>query len=376
VGLSFDAATIQASAEVARVLVSPLQYRSATEWRSAVHAAMRHLFAADQAMTIMSPGGELVQSDDLDTEVLRKLRVWFDEFTPEGRLTLSDPVVNEWNDHRRRLGVATYTRDFINHVIDERVLESPFVNEALIPNRMQYWQGLYATGPANSDALVWVSYQRRSAEPFGEAAVPLLSALAPAFQAGVDALVRLERSRAALDEVAQPLIVFDLLGRVLHRTASFDSLAGGALENAVVSRAHKLALDVVAALVQPRVDRRAPASATAMVATPSGHLMLRATLMPEGVFSLSECVAVLVIPQAAPKLPAVTELCATHGLTRREAEIALHLAAGASREQIARQLFISPYTVRSHTEKVFFKLGVNTRAAVALRILRDHASAV
>lgn len=374
--LNFDAATIQASADAARVLVSPLQYRSATEWRAAVGAAMRHLFAADQAMTIMSPGDELVQSEDLDSGVVKKLRVWFDEFTPEGRLTLSDPVVNEWNDHRRRLGVATYTRDFINHVIDQRVLESPFVNEALFPNQMQYWQGLYAIGPARSDALVWVSYQRRSAEPFGEAAVPLLSTLAPAFQAGVDALVRLERSRAALDDVAQPLIIFDPLGRVLHRTTSFDAVASGAIESALVGRARKLALDVMTTLVQPRRDSRIPASASAIVNTSSDHFTLRATLMPEGVFSLGECVAVLVIPQAAPKLPDIAELCATHGFTRREAEVALQLAAGASREQIARQLFISPSTVRTHTEKIFLKLGVNTRAAVALRILRDRTPAV
>jgi len=58
-----------------------------------------------------------------------------------------------------------------------------------------------------------------------------------------------------------------------------------------------------------------------------------------------------------------------HGLTRREAEVALLLAEGNTRDQIARALHISPYTARAHTEQVFLKLGVRARSAVALAII-------
>jgi len=61
---------------------------------------------------------------------------------------------------------------------------------------------------------------------------------------------------------------------------------------------------------------------------------------------------------------------ASFALTRREAEVALQLASGATRNQIAAALGISPNTVRAHTEHVFQKLGVTTRAAVGPAIQR------
>jgi len=50
-------------------------------------------------------------------------------------------------------------------------------------------------------------------------------------------------------------------------------------------------------------------------------------------------------------------------LTAREAEILAHVAEGQTNRQIARTLFISPHTVRTHLEHIFEKLGVQTRAA-------------
>ncbi|MDB4980016.1 MAG: DNA-binding response regulator, partial [Myxococcales bacterium] len=56
----------------------------------------------------------------------------------------------------------------------------------------------------------------------------------------------------------------------------------------------------------------------------------------------------------------------THGaLTRREAEVATLIASGRPTKQIAGCLSISTHTARHHTERVFEKLGVRSRAAVA-----------
>jgi DNA-binding NarL/FixJ family response regulator len=49
-------------------------------------------------------------------------------------------------------------------------------------------------------------------------------------------------------------------------------------------------------------------------------------------------------------------------LTPRELEVLGLVADGLAREQIARQLFISPKTVGTHIERIFRKLGVHTRA--------------
>lgn len=54
-------------------------------------------------------------------------------------------------------------------------------------------------------------------------------------------------------------------------------------------------------------------------------------------------------------------------ITDRHREVLRHLAAGLSTEEIARQLFVSPTTVRKHIENIFARLGVSTRAAAVAR---------
>ena len=54
------------------------------------------------------------------------------------------------------------------------------------------------------------------------------------------------------------------------------------------------------------------------------------------------------------------------GLTDREVEVLRLLARGQSKKQIARALVIAPGTVHTHTVHIYEKLGVSTRAGVAL----------
>jgi DNA-binding CsgD family transcriptional regulator len=341
--------------------LSPLQYDSPSEWRAATHGAIRALFDADQAMTIMAGAGEIVESQDFDTTTLRSIRRWFDGFTDEGRLTLNDPVVNHWNDRRRELGIRVYSRDVIDHAIGGRVINSPYVNEALFTNGMRFWQGAYAAGVQGSDAILWVSYSRPDAEPFGGDALRLLSLLAPAFQAGVDVLTRLRGSAATLDSVNQPILVFDRTGKELHRTAAFGGAVSAEREvAAVVARARVLAKEVAAASIS--------ALAVAEVEVGGRHYSLRATILPEQTFCAGPAFAVLV-RSSSLVLPEVAVLQGRHGLTRREAEVARRVAAGETRDEIAAALGVTAHTVRTHTEHLFQKLGVHNRTEAAVRIL-------
>jgi DNA-binding CsgD family transcriptional regulator len=56
------------------------------------------------------------------------------------------------------------------------------------------------------------------------------------------------------------------------------------------------------------------------------------------------------------------------GLTARQGDVALRLAAGASNQEIAAQLGISTATARKHLEAIFRRLGVRHRAAAVARI--------
>ena len=60
--------------------------------------------------------------------------------------------------------------------------------------------------------------------------------------------------------------------------------------------------------------------------------------------------------------------CRADGLTPREYEIMSHVGSGKTNKEIARILWLSPNTVRTHLENVFEKLGVSNRTAAASRV--------
>lgn len=72
----------------------------------------------------------------------------------------------------------------------------------------------------------------------------------------------------------------------------------------------------------------------------------------------------------AGRLRALDDAGATEDLqlTAREREIVAMVAAGRTNAEIARELWISPATVKKHLENTYLKLGVSSRAAAASRV--------
>lgn len=82
-----------------------------------------------------------------------------------------------------------------------------------------------------------------------------------------------------------------------------------------------------------------------------------------------ESILVLTLVPCPGEVSSSDTLQARYGLTSRETCIAKLISQGTSNAKIAAELRISSSTARKHTERIFRKLGVRSRAAVAARVL-------
>ena len=61
-----------------------------------------------------------------------------------------------------------------------------------------------------------------------------------------------------------------------------------------------------------------------------------------------------------------------HGLSRRQVEVLEQLAAGRSNQEIARDAFISPNTVKFHVRAIYDRMGVHNRVEAARLLEKLH----
>lgn len=78
----------------------------------------------------------------------------------------------------------------------------------------------------------------------------------------------------------------------------------------------------------------------------------------------------------APASPAELEplRLAMHDLTAREREVARQLIRGATSDEIARNLWISRYTVKDHVKAIYAKLHVAGRAELSAKLFFEHVA--
>jgi DNA-binding response OmpR family regulator/DNA-binding CsgD family transcriptional regulator len=161
-------------------------------------------------------------------------------------------------------------------------------------------------------------------------------------------------ARVALDVAGRSLLATDGRGRLIWRTPqAAELLSSLGLDGVEEGLSPRLAEPIAALTLRPE-DLNAPPTRVQA----AGRTLEVACLGRTGeefYFRLNEVIE----GKEADILKAAL------GLTAREAEVLVWIAAGKSNRDISDILNISPRTVNKHLEQVFTKLGVENRAAAA-----------
>lgn len=179
-------------------------------------------------------------------------------------------------------------------------------------------------------------------------------------------VVRQSERRAELalliEALGEALLLCDAHGNVLHVNGAYERLAAGDGDAARLRReVERLAR---CGTTPPPGAERTATGVEWQVSTAGQSYRLRRTTADEGIFAAAAAQLVAVQPVLGQPL-SDDDLRTRFNLTAREIVVARLLAEGQTNVEIARQLGISRFTARNHTERVLAKLGVSNRARVA-----------
>lgn len=214
-------------------------------------------------------------------------------------------------------------------------------------------------------------HPHHDAPPRPDAHVP-----APRWPAGAPAGAR--ELLPLLDLAGVALVLIDPSGRRAASTSAFDRLLDpGPGQLLLWNTARRLVEELQAVPLRVRCDRSTALTAEREVTTPDGRAYRVAAAIPRPHATVTPeedgWAAVTLRPINGP--PDGSECPPPEAaLTARERQVADLLAAGHTTAATATALGLSPHTIRHHAERVYEKLGVRTRALLAVRLAHMPAA--
>lgn len=232
--------------------------------------------------------------------------------------------------------------------------------------------GMAATGPAGR--LGFGLHRPAEAPRFSEAERARVGRLLPHMRRAVQLHLRLRSETrvpalgplgiAALDQLAQGVLVLDQAGALLHANPMAEALArpGGCLRLALsgVTAVHPMDRTAFAAAI---ADAAHGGPGATLLLHPSGEALPVAALVaplparPEA--ASARAVLILLRPLAPGRLPPEA-MARLFGLTLAEADVAVRLAAGATAEEVAAARGVGVGTVRGQVRDILAKTGTET----------------
>lgn len=357
-----------------RLLLSPLTEPGIEQWQLRCNRAVRDFIGADHSVFSLpiDPSRPPPQvTNDVDPALPDRLRTYL-RAGAGSYYSSPDPYLERVHKKRVDGGTGAYHLDFLLSPQKQRA--SDVMNDVFFPAGLTVMVGLSMPLHDRPEATQFFGYERREDAERHAPVVEKLALLVPAFVAGIRESLRWHDRpgpvAAQLDVVDQPMALYGQDGRLLHRNRALEAVllddpeserlgrAMDDLANDFQQRSHgpKRAQHPVSTAVERRLDTR------------EGSYRLW------GVYTRSPLDArgriIVQLERAGPQLPDPATLTERHGLTEREAEVALLMAQGQSDKGLARRLDISWHTARTHARNVLSKLDLSSRAQVALALLR------
>lgn len=362
--LTLSSAELRRLDDAANALVTPFAYPDMMSWGAEVIQRCVSFLGAHQAyFAVLRPNA--------------MVGLGHGEYTEDGMASYKayygqrDFTVNE---RIRDRNLEVYHRDMLYRAGEIR--HDEVYNDWSVPHKFCDTIGMALRQPELMAIMHF--YHDTETGDFRDVGVDKLRLLLPAFKAGIAGWLsfseRREAIHALLENTADGVLLTDLSGRALHRTASLGRTLAEDPERERVLRI----LTEAATTLGTMVSRRRGKTDTEVHTLPRISRSVRtcrarygivASYLPEQVAAPFPITAAVLTRESRVELSS-GELRVHFGLTARESQVARLLAAGRRNNDIASTLGISEHTALRHTERVLRKLGIHSRAAVASLITR------
>lgn len=360
----------------AEVLLSPLDYPGLQQWMAAVVRVMECAFQAEWSLFVLpSQEQQLLCTEGTCSDSFEVNHAIVAKGEPQaGKSEILG--LPQWPEQGGGFGARVQCLGELDALSEGAVCTCIQQARTNIPEGLARFVRLQTPSRAGSAELVW-GQSDTDDRRFGKAGdMEAAELLLPAFRAGT--LLALQPACGekqvlkAFDRLGMSALLLDGRGRVLERTPRMEALLEMEPERGELLGAAALLARRLMSLRCPKKSSPTPPEqlcACAGVPTSTARYRLRGAFLPASAGLPGSKVMVSFQQDKDLVIPTASELVTARGLTPRQAEVALLLARGASDQEVADTLAISPHTARKHAEHIFAKLGVHSRKAIALQLM-------
>lgn len=275
----------------------------------------------------------------------------------------------------QRPGTAFSCSDYIN---EETVRSNPFYTDFLIPNGIRYvLSGVVAT---RGSAVSFFGFQRTPHHPpFGERETKLIQRLIPHFKKADELAAKISEvsetkrlTTAFLDRLDYGVVFVDQGGNI--RLTNQQAERWFQFGEAIAARFGRIQMKssrddrILNQLIKAASLPEHAQGGAFITSEDDGDVKAKVVVLPIGgneqkhLDDFDAKAVIVIADNEQQRVMAPQVLQNSYGLTVAETKVAIGLVSGRSQDELCEKLFVSLSTIKTHTQRIFQKTGVNRQA--------------